>query len=152
MDNSIKTPKTVFGKNIIEMLMFNMYDECKVIYREYIQNSFDAIQEAVARNLLPNVNNGIVNVEVDAKHRTVTIRDNGTGISLEKAPSALLNIAASEKDGYVQAGQYGVGRLVGAGFCSRLVFRTKASGEKEGTEVVINSDLASLIPSPHSSW
>ena len=43
MDNSIKTPKPVFGKNIIEMLMFNMYDECKVIYREYIQNSFDAI-------------------------------------------------------------------------------------------------------------
>lgn len=145
MDNTIQTPKTVFGKNIIEMLMFNMYDECKVIYREYIQNSFDAIQEAVARNLLPNVNNGIVNVEVDSKHRTVTIRDNGTGISFDKAPSALLNIAASEKDGYVQAGQYGVGRLVGAGFCSRLVFRTKASGEKEGTEVIINSDLARSI-------
>ena len=145
MDNSIKTPKPVFGKNIIEMLMFNMYDECKVIYREYIQNSFDAIQEAVIKDLLPNINNGIVNVNVDPKHRTVTIRDNGTGISLEKAPSALLNIAAAEKDGYVQAGQYGVGRLVGAGFCSRLVFRTKASGEKEGTEVVINSDLARSI-------
>lgn len=145
MDNSIKTPKPVFGKNIIEMLMFNMYDDSKVIYREYIQNSFDAIQEAVRKNILPNINNGIVNVDVDPKHRTVTIRDNGTGISLEKAPSALLNIADSEKDGYVQAGQYGVGRLVGAGFCSRLVFRTKASGEKEGTEVVINSELARSI-------
>ena len=129
MDKQMNAPTPIFGKNIIEMLMFNMYDECKVIYREYIQNSFDAIQQAVEKGILPSINDGIVNVDIDGKHRTVVIRDNGTGITLEKAPSTLLNIAASEKDGYSQAGQYGVGRLVGAGFCSRIVFRTKANGE-----------------------
>ncbi len=145
MDNNMKAPTPIFGKNIIEMLMFNMYDECKVIYREYIQNSFDAIQQAVEKGVLKSINDGIVNVNIDSKHRTVTIRDNGTGIILEKAPSTLLNIAASEKDGYSQAGQYGVGRLVGAGFCSRIVFRTKAKGDNVGTEVVINSDKARSI-------
>ena len=141
----MNTPTPIFGKNIIEMLMFNMYDECKVIYREYIQNSFDAIQQAVLKGCLPSINDGIVNVNIDSKHRAVTIRDNGTGISLEKAPSTLLNIAASEKDGFSQAGQYGVGRLVGAGFCSKIRFRTKAQGEDQGTEVVINSDNARSI-------
>lgn len=145
MDNNMIAPTPIFGKNIIEMLMFNMYDECKVIYREYIQNSFDAIQQAVEKGILPSINHGIVNVNIDEKHRTVVIRDNGTGIPLDKAPSALLNIAASEKDGYSQAGQYGVGRLVGAGFCSRIVFRTKAKGADTGTQVVINSDLAREI-------
>lgn len=145
MDKNMKAPTPIFGKNIIEMLMFNMYDECKVIYREYIQNSFDAIQQAVEKGDLKSINDGIVNVNIDSKHRTVTIRDNGTGIILEKAPSTLLNIAASEKDGYSQAGQYGVGRLVGAGFCSRIVFRTKAKGDNVGTEVVINSDKARSI-------
>ena len=145
MDNKIKAPTPIFGKNIIEMLMFNMYDECKVIYREYIQNSFDAIQQAVEKDVLPSVNDGIVNVVIDNKQRTVVVSDNGTGITLEKAPSTLLNIAASEKDGYAQAGQYGVGRLVGAGFCSQIVFRTKAKGDNLGTQVVINSDLAREI-------
>jgi molecular chaperone HtpG len=145
MDNNMKSPTPIFGKNIIEMLMFNMYDECKVIYREYIQNSFDAIQQAVEKGVLKSINDGIVNVNIDNKQRTVTIRDNGIGIILEKAPSTLLNIAASEKDGYSQAGQYGVGRLVGAGFCSRIVFRTKAKGDNVGTEVVINSDNARSI-------
>jgi len=145
MVKEMNTPTPKFGKNIIEMLMFNMYDECKVIYREYIQNSFDAIQQAVLTGCLPSINDGIVNVNIDSKHRTVTIRDNGTGISIEKAPSTLLNIAASEKDGYSQAGQYGVGRLVGAGFCSKIRFRTKAKGEEIGTEVVINSDNARSI-------
>ena len=145
MDNKIKAPTPIFGKNIIEMLMFNMYDECKVIYREYIQNSFDAIQQAVEKDVLPSVNDGIVNVVIDNKQRTVVVCDNGTGITLEKAPSTLLNIAASEKDGYAQAGQYGVGRLVGAGFCSQIVFRTKAKGDNFGTQVVINSDLAREI-------
>lgn len=142
MDNKMKAPTPIFGKNIIEMLMFNMYDECKVIYREYIQNSYDAIQQAVEKGVLKSINDGIVNVNIDSKHRTVVIRDNGIGITLDKAPSTLLNIAASEKDGYTQAGQYGVGRLVGAGFCSRIIFRTKAKGEKSGTEVAINSDKA----------
>ena len=141
----MKAPAPIFGKNIIEMLMFNMYDECKVIYREYIQNSFDAIQQAVAKGYLKSINDGIVNVKIDSKHRTVTIRDNGTGITQDKAPATLLNIAASEKDGYTQAGQYGVGRLVGAGFCSRIIFRTKANGDTEGTEVIIDSDKARNI-------
>lgn len=145
MDNNIKAPTPKFGKNIIEMLMFNMYDECKVIYREYIQNSFDAIQQAVAKGILQSINDGMVNVNIDSKHRTVTISDNGTGIPLEKAPETLLNIAASEKDGFSQAGQYGVGRLVGAGFCSKIIFRTKAKGEDVGTEVIINSDAARQI-------
>lgn len=145
MDNTIVTPIPKFGKNIIEMLMFNMYDECKVIYREYIQNSFDAIQQAVETQCLPSINEGMVNVSIDCNHRVVTIRDNGTGITMEKAPATLLNIAASEKDGYSQAGQYGVGRLVGAGFCSRIIFRTKAKGEAFGTEVIIDSDKARRI-------
>ena len=36
------------GKDVIESLTLGMYEDCRFIYREYIQNSADQVDKAVA--------------------------------------------------------------------------------------------------------
>ncbi len=43
--------KTVIGKDAIETLTSAMYEDSRFIYREYVQNSADAIDKAVEGGL-----------------------------------------------------------------------------------------------------
>lgn len=113
--------------------MFSMYPDAKIIYREYVQNAFDSINSAVEQKILNKTKDGIVSIKIDPNLRNISIRDNGTGIPVDKAPTVLTSIADSPKDGIEQAGVYGIGRLVGAGYCDRLEFRTSAKGEDSAT-------------------
>src|SRR5215813_13976059 len=71
----------IVGKDILEVLSSAMYVDPLAIYREYIQNSADAIDEAHRTSLLPTQGAGVIEIELDFDKRTVRIRDNGTGIS-----------------------------------------------------------------------
>ena len=53
------------GKNLIEILMFSMYPDAKMIYREYIQNAYDAIIEANRQGVLSQIKDGQVSVVVN---------------------------------------------------------------------------------------
>ena len=72
--------QTKIGKNLIEILMYSMYDDAKVVLREYVQNAYDAINEAVDLGILEAAKYGYVNIILDNRHRSVHINDNGTGI------------------------------------------------------------------------
>jgi molecular chaperone HtpG len=145
MDNSMEKHQTKIGKNLIEILMYSMYDDAKVVLREYVQNAYDAINEAVDLGILEAAKYGYVNIILDNRHRSVHINDNGTGIVKKFAAKKLLDIADSFKDGKNTAGHYGIGRLTGLQFCERLIFRTSAKGEDEYTEVVFDSNMARMI-------
>lgn len=137
--------QTQIGKNLIEILMFSMYPDAKMIYREYIQNAYDAIIEAHRKAILSQVKDGQVSVLVNSKERVAVVKDNGIGIPSNQVATKLLNIADSYKDGVSSAGQYGIGRLVGLRFCDKLIFRTSAKGEPICSEVVFDSQKASAI-------
>jgi HSP90 family molecular chaperone len=111
----MKKVNSFIGKKLLEMLMFSMYPDAKIIYREYVQNAFDSINEAVEEKVLNKVRDGIVTINIDAYNRNISIKDNGKGISVDHALTVLTSIADSQKDGFEQAGVYGIGRLVGAG-------------------------------------
>lgn len=145
MDKSMEKHQTKIGKNLIEILMYSMYDDAKVVLREYVQNAYDAINEAVEHGILESTKYGHVNIILDSKHRSVRINDNGTGIVKKLAAKKLLDIADSFKDGKNTAGHYGIGRLTGLQFCERLIFKTSAKGENEYTQVVFDSNLAREI-------
>lgn len=145
MDKSMEKHQTKIGKNLIEILMYSMYDDAKVVLREYVQNAYDAINEAVEYGILESTKYGHVNIILDSKHRSVRINDNGTGIVKKLAAKKLLDIADSFKDGKNTAGHYGIGRLTGLQFCERLIFKTSAKGENEYTQVVFDSNLAREI-------
>ena len=67
------------GKYTLESLTTGMYSDPKIIYREYIQNSVDALESAVAANLLEPQSMRI-DIVVDAENSYISIRDNGIGI------------------------------------------------------------------------
>lgn len=127
-------------KGLISLLMFTLYSDAKTIFREYVQNSLDSINNAVKQNVLKFAKDGCVNIEINSVKRTIIIKDNGTGINSSSAVRILLDISASNKDGVSQAGQFGIGRLVGGGYCHELIFRTTSVGEEVGTEITFDVD------------
>lgn len=139
MNNNLNYSSEV-RKKILSMLMFQLYSDERTIYREYVQNALDSINKAVENQILAQPKDGIVKVEIDKKNRIIKIKDNGTGINAKNAVRTLLDISPSTKDGVTQAGMYGIGRLVGGGYCHELIFRTSAIGEPIGTQIIFDVD------------
>ena len=73
----------VFGANILENLTTGMYQDSRVIYREYIQNASDQIDFARKEGLLVK-GKELIDIQLDARERTITITDNATGIPSAK--------------------------------------------------------------------
>ena len=118
----------VFGANIIENLTTGMYQDSRVIYREYIQNACDQIDIARKDGLLSH-GEELIDIQLDAVNRTITITDNATGIPSSLFKEVLANIADSNKRIGEAKGFRGIGRLCGLAYCRELVFTSKAPGE-----------------------
>ena len=124
------------GKDLIQMLMFALYPEPETIFREYIQNASDSIKDAVNQNIIDK-EDGHISIEIKPEIQTITITDNGIGINANVAESVLKDIAQStKKNKSYNAGFYGIGRLVGAGYCRKLTFRTSVKGEETYSELI----------------
>jgi len=121
-----KTEKTIIGKDVIESLTTSMYDDPRFVYREYIQNSADAIDKA---RQLGIVGNGNIYITINSKKKRVEIEDDAIGIESSKVVEILKNIAQSTKQKGVDKGFRGIGRLGGLGYCEKLIFETSSKGE-----------------------
>lgn len=126
-------PSIVIGKNIVELLTSGMYENPFFMYREYIQNSVDQIDKAVASQILPDRNEGNIIVDINNAERSIQIIDNATGVSCENSWNILTSIAASEKDRRIHRGFRGIGRLGGLAYCEELTFETSCFGEPKKT-------------------
>lgn len=116
------------GKNAIENLTTAMYEDLRIIYREYIQNAADSIDKAIARNLIKE-SEARIDIDIDPKKRIITVCDNGVGISNSKFLKVMSSIADSEKDRTEEKGFRGIGRLGGISSCDTLRFSCSAVGE-----------------------
>jgi Histidine kinase-, DNA gyrase B-, and HSP90-like ATPase len=119
----------VIGKDVLELVSSAMYVDPMTVYREYIQNAADAIDEARRTGVLSADEPGRVDIEVDFATRNVRIRDNGSGIVWPNFVKRLSALGASGKRGTSARGFRGVGRLAGLGYAQELIFRSRASGE-----------------------
>ncbi|MBN1638412.1 MAG: ATP-binding protein [Ignavibacteriales bacterium] len=122
----------VVGKNVLESLTTGMYKDNRIIYREYIQNSSDAIDKAYEFGILEK-GKSCIDIKVDNSSRKVTIKDNGTGVQAGRVYKVLGDIGKSEKDFKDQRGFRGIGRLGGLGYCDELKFITSYKGEENKT-------------------
>lgn len=136
------TPK--IGKDVIESLTLSMYEDCRFIYREYIQNAADAIDKAVKSSILEKGTDEI-HVRIDPEQRSISIVDNATGISKDNVVSILLNIAHSTKKRGEDKGFRGIGRLGGLGYCSKLIFETSYYGEDVKSIMTWDAELLKYI-------
>ena len=119
----------VFGANILENLTTGMYQDSKVIYREYIQNACDQIDKAVELGILESISEGQIEIWLNQDTRIISIEDNATGIKQSDFEKTLANIADSSKVLGTDKGFRGIGRLCGLAYCRELVFTTTALNE-----------------------
>lgn len=123
----------VIGKDVLELLSSSMYIDSNSIYREYVQNAADAIDQRASQAGARG--NGRIQIRIDPNDRKIVIRDNGTGVRVAEFTSRLINLGASTKRGTAARGFRGVGRLAGLGYCQELIFRSQAEGEDISSEM-----------------
>lgn len=118
------------GKSILELLTTAMYASPLTIYREYIQNAVDSIDQARQKDLYKSsTDEPKVNININRAKRTVSILDTGTGINTNDFEAILTAFGDSPKRKQKARGFRGIGRLAGLAYCKELIFRTKTADE-----------------------
>jgi hypothetical protein len=125
----------VIGKDVLELLTGAMYSDPLMIFREYVQNSADAIDELLSTSKSVD-KQPAVEISLDVASRAIVIRDTGVGIPNEAFQKRLTALGGSEKRGKDLRGFRGVGRLSGLGYCRELVFRSRTSRKEPVLELV----------------
>lgn len=139
-----KTQNPVIGKDVIESLTLGMYEDCRFIYREYIQNSADQIDKAIIQGVLKKEDGGIF-ISIDYLNKKIEIEDNATGISQQNFAPILQNIAQSTKEKGIDKGFRGIGRLGGLGYCKKLTFETSFPDEPIKSIMIWDAELLKEI-------
>lgn len=124
----------VVGKDILDLLAGSMYVDPLNVYREYLQNAADAIDQAKDAGLAFEEEAG-VQIFFDHAERSIRIRDNGISIPFSEFVQRIVTVGASQKRGKRLRGFRGVGRLSGLGYCQELIFRGRAEGNPKVTEI-----------------
>lgn len=128
------------GKNAIENLTRGMYEDSKIIYREYIQNAADQIDYAIKHAFFNE--ELLIDIRIDKIGRNVIIKDNATGVKKDMIESTLADVADSDKVKGETKGFRGIGRLGGLAYCGKLRFITTARGDNQKT--IMTWDAKSL--------
>lgn len=124
----------VVGKDVLELLSTAMYVDPLTIYREYVQNAADAIDEARRAE----AGAGAISIAIDPAARSISIIDDGSGIPAGDFARVLTAVGASAKRGTQARGFRGVGRLSGLAYARSLTFRSRAVGEAEVSAMTWN--------------
>lgn len=130
----MKSKEITVGKFTLETLTLGMYKNPLIIYREYIQNAADSIDQAIKDGLIKS-DDALIKVNIDHEKHNIVIQDNGTGVLSDEVYNVLCDIGNARKDYRVNKGFRGIGRLGGLAYCEKLVFKTSFKGE----------DVASII-------
>lgn len=134
-------------KQILHLVTHSLYSNKEIFLRELVSNAsdacdklrFEALNNAALYEDAPNLE---VRVSFDPEARTITIRDNGIGMSAEEAMANLGTIAKSgtrefmsrlegdqKKDAQL-IGQFGVGFYSGFIVADRITVETRRAGAK----------------------
>jgi len=128
------------------LMIHSMYTHKEIFLRELISNSSDAIDKLYYKSLTEN-NTGIsrddfeIRIEIDKDNRTLTVSDNGIGMTREELESNLGTIAKSgsldfKKDNEPKEdidiiGQFGVGFYSAFHGEQRVTVTSRAYGEAQ---------------------
>ena len=128
------------SKKMLDMMINSVYTNKEIFLRELISNASDAIDKRYFRSLtdsalgLPRDEYGI-SIEVDKDARTITVSDNGCGMTAEDLENNLGTIAHSDsgefkgenKDDNISIiGQFGVGFYSAFMVSKKIVVTTKS--------------------------
>lgn len=130
------------GKRLLKICMGDLYPNPMVVYREYIQNSCDALVEAERQGLFGSSIQKTVSITIGSN--SITVHDRGVGVRMDDVVRSLIDLSFSQKTGDA-IGRYGVGRLTGAKYCDELIFETSAYNENRKSIVRFDAKKAREI-------
>src|SRR5258706_13050322 len=91
--------RVIVGRDILELLSSAMYVDPLTIFREFIQNAADALDEAEEAGLFSDTRRPRVEITLDPGSRGMKIRDNGIGIPCTWGSRRPTSLGASKKRG-----------------------------------------------------
>ena len=134
------------SKRLLDLMINSIYTHKEIFMRELISNASDAIDKLYYRSLeggIMGLNRDAFSIEIDisSANRTLTITDNGCGMTKEELENNLGTIAHSgsldfkknmeEKEEIDVIGQFGVGFYSAFMVADRITVLTKAYGEEQ---------------------
>ena len=131
--------KLVFGKRTLRSIATDTYGNDQIVFREYVQNSCDAIYDAIKAGILANGEDKVT-IDIDKSARKITIEDNGNGVSVLDFESKILDIGNSDKKSGTHRGFFGQGRLCGLAYCNTLIFTSTRKGEPKLSKATFDAE------------
>lgn len=109
--------KGTVGASIVSIITESLYDKPIIVFREYIQNAADALE-----NAKQNRASDILSAHIWIDNNSLFFLDNGTGIGPTEFETKMTSIASSGKIKTENIGYKGIGRLSGLSYCNNLTF------------------------------
>lgn len=140
-------------KELLDLMIHSLYSHKEVFLRELVSNASDAIDRARYQSLtdpslLENDTGWKIKITVDKDAGTLTVSDNGIGMTKEEAIEALGTIAHSGSKEFLKAlrtedvknnpeliGQFGVGFYSSFMVADRITVISRRAGAKDRTGV-----------------
>lgn len=142
----------VEARQLLQLMIHSVYSNKDVFLRELVSNASDALDKlrlAALRDdtLDADVSDLHVEIEIDKDARTLTVRDNGIGMSYDEVGQLIGTIANSGTAKFLQElreaqeaggaegliGQFGVGFYAGFMVADEVTLVTRRAGESQGT-------------------
>src|SRR5262245_12188602 len=140
------------ARQVLELMIHSLYTNKEIFLRELISNASDALDrlrfEALSSPDLIGPDDRLeILVEIDPKARTLTVHDNGVGMSRQEVITNIGTIAKSGTRELLQSlkdsqsseivtsliGQFGVGFYSSFMVADRVTLVTRRAGEEAGT-------------------
>jgi molecular chaperone HtpG len=150
-------------RQLLDLMVHSLYSHKDVFLRELISNGSDALDrvrfEAVTRPELTPAEELSIRLEPDPAARTLSIHDNGIGMSRDEVVSSIGTIARSGTAEFLQAlravqagatpeliGQFGVGFYSSFMVADRVTLVTRRAGEEAATRWESTGDGFTIEP------
>lgn len=145
----MESEKGQIGVNKQQLLMLlgpTMYNKplAQVAVKELLQNSFDAVKARM--NITDNKETGNIDIKVDYDNRTISIKDDGIGMTPDIVKNAFLSIGGTNKEGLdvsERSGGFGLAKvqfLLGSEYVKVITVRDGIKTSLEATAVQLYND------------
>ncbi|MFC5144848.1 molecular chaperone HtpG [Streptomyces aureoversilis] len=142
----------VEARQLLQLMIHSVYSNKDVFLRELVSNASDALDKLRLEKLWDDsldadVSDLHIDIDVDTDARTLTVQDNGIGMSYDEVGRLIGTIANSGTAKFLQElqeakdaagaegliGQFGVGFYAGFMVADEVTLVTRRAGESQGT-------------------